>query len=216
MTRAARVLSIDDVDAVSAALTRFAEETAGALADLDLEIRRALEWVQQDRKLHWDQEVRRGWDAVAGARRELERRMITHKVADHRPSCVEEKKALALAKRRLDVALEKVKAVRRWSHAVEKESNEYRGSIGPLAQWLSADFPRAIASLRRMAGALDHYVAVAPSAAKIDAEGPSSGLPSAARGTPEPPADRPAQDEAPATAAPQSAGAQDPAREDPP
>lgn len=158
MGRAAKVTSIDAVEAMTAAVQRFGEDSAAALSDLELELRRALEWLQHDRKMYWAQEVRNGWDRVAQARQELERRRVLHKVADHEPGCREEKRALAEAKRRLHVAEEKVEAVRRWTHAVEKEVNEYRGSVNQLASWLQADFPRAVASLHRMSGALDSYV----------------------------------------------------------
>ncbi len=193
MGRAARVFSVDAVDALSAALIEFADEAAVALADLDLEVRRAVQWVQQDRKLYWEHEVRRGWDDLAAARRELERCMVTHKVADHRPSCIEEKKALQRAKARLDVAMEKVKAVRRWSHAVGKEADDYRGGVGQLAQWLSADYPKAKAALRRMAAALDYYLALETSAGQVDAEALEAALVTAAR----PVAEEPARSESP-------------------
>ena len=170
MGRAAKVTSIDAVDAMTAAMVRFAEDAAAALSDLELELRRALEWIQHDRKMYWAQEVRNGWDRVAQARQELERHRVLHKVADHEPGCREEKKALAEAKRRLHVAQEKVEAVRRWSHAVEKEVNEYRGSVHQLASWLQADFPRAVASLHRMTGALDSYVKLQSTAETLSAE----------------------------------------------
>ena len=170
MGRAAKVTSIDAVETMTAALQRFAEDASAALADLEMELRRALEWIQHDRKIYWDREVRNGWDRVAQARQELERHRVFHKVADHEPGCREEKKALAEAKRRLHVAQEKVEAVRRWSHAVEKEVNEYRGSVNQLAGWLQADFPRAVASLHRMTGALDSYVKLQSTAETLSAE----------------------------------------------
>jgi len=174
MGRAAKVTSIDAVDAMTVAMERFAEDADAALSDLELELRRALDWIQHDRKTYWAQEVRNGWDRVARARQELERHRVLHKVADHEPGCREEKKALAEAKRRLHVAQEKVEAVRRWTHAVAKEVNEYRGSVNQLASWLQADLPRAVASLHRMSGALDSYVRLQSTAETLTPELPGA------------------------------------------
>ncbi len=186
MARHARVLSIDAVDAMSAALVRFAEEASVALTDLDLEIRRAVAWVQEDRKSHWKTQVRLGWDRVASARQELERRRLSGKVGGREPSCIEEKKALQLAKRRLEVAMEKVEAVRRWSHIAAKESDEYRGQIGQLAQWLVSDYPKLIAVLKRMAGSLEAYTMLKSSLPPLSTDGLPEAAKSAARVSPGP------------------------------
>ena len=56
MSRFARVTSIDVLQTLAAALQKFRGEAAGALDDLDIEIRRALEWIHHDRKEYWAQE----------------------------------------------------------------------------------------------------------------------------------------------------------------
>lgn len=153
----ARVRSVAAVDELSVALRLFAEESANALADLDQEVKRALEWIHHDRKDYWAREVRQGFDRVAEARANLERRMIA-RLGDDRPAAMEEKKALAIAKQRLEVAQDKVQAVKRWSHAIEHELQEYVGILNQFATWLQSDHPKAQARLKRMSQALDAYV----------------------------------------------------------
>ena len=160
MSRFAKLTSIDAVERFATALRCFGEEASAALDTLELEARRAVEWIGHDRKDYWAQQVRRGWDHVAEARAELERCMTFHRVADHRPSCRDEKLALEKAKRRLRTAEEKVQAVRHWSHVVGHEVTEYRGSVNQLAGWLQGDLPRALAALQRMTTALESYVAL--------------------------------------------------------
>jgi len=160
MSPRARLISIDAVDDLAAALKKFGEEAAAALADLDLEVKRGVDWVQHDRKDHWAQEVRLGFDRVAEARANLDRRLI-YRVSEERPSALEEKKALDLAKRRLGVAQQKVEAVRHWSYLVQRETNEYVAVIGQLAGWLQNDLPKALAALKRMSMALEAYVGTA-------------------------------------------------------
>ena len=114
MSGSANVNSIDAVARLAAALDRYKEETLVALDQLQMEIRRAIEWIGHERKDFWDREVRLGWQRVTEARTELQRRMTNQAVKDHKPACREEKLALEKAKRRLHVAEQKVELVRRW------------------------------------------------------------------------------------------------------
>ena len=131
--------------------------------DLQLEIRRALEWIHHDRKEYSAQEVRRGWERLAEARLQLQQAMTYRRMADRQPSCIDEKRALEAAKRRLQVAQEKVEAVRHWSQAIERAVNEYHGGCTQFTSWLEGDLPKALAALDRMTEALESYVAMATS-----------------------------------------------------
>jgi len=177
MSRFAKLTSIDAVAKLATALRSFGEEASAALDNLELEARRAIEWIQHDRKDYWAGQVRRGWDQVAEARADLERCMTFHRVADHRPSCRDEKLALEKAKRRLRTAEEKVQAVRHWSHVLGHEVTEYRGSVNQLAGWLESDLPRALAALERMTTALESYVALESAADAATASGPVTSTP---------------------------------------
>jgi len=172
--RSAYVTSIDALRELAAALRSFSEEGTSALWDLDVEVNRAVQWVQQDQKEYWRDRARRGWDEVAEARNDLERCLIIH-AGEERPACHEERVALERAKRRLQVAQEKVEAVRHWSRVLDHELNELRGGIAPLSEWLEIDAARALALLDRMAGALELYVTPPPAA-----EPPAAALPPAA------------------------------------
>lgn len=170
----ARLRSIEAVDEMAAALRRFGEESANALAGLDQELKRALEWIYHDRKDYWGHEVRQGFERVAEARADLERRMIS-RISDERPAATEEKKALEMAKRRLRIAEDKVQAVKRWSHVIEHELQEYVGIINQFSSWLQSDQPKALTLLKRMSQALEAYVNL-PSSADDEA-GPKQAAP---------------------------------------
>jgi hypothetical protein len=160
MTRYANLTSVDAVRLLAAALRSFEEDAGGALADLQMQINRVLQWIHYDRKEYWAEQVRRGHQEVAEAKQNLERRLI-YRATQERPSCREEKAALEKAKRRLDVAQEKVQTVRHWANSLEHEIREFRGSINQLAGWVQTDLPRACALLQRMNVALDAYVNLA-------------------------------------------------------
>ena len=49
--------------------TPFATRRSAALESLDMDIRRALEWIHHDRHEHWNHEVRRGWERITAGPR---------------------------------------------------------------------------------------------------------------------------------------------------
>jgi signal transduction histidine kinase len=163
MGHLAKVTSIDVIEHFAAALKCFGEDAKTALDGIDMEVRRALNWIQREQKDYWTRQIRRNWDEVNIARKELERKMMFYP-GDDRPSCHDERLALEAAKRRLRLAQEKVEAVKRWSHRAEREVNEYIGAVQVLKRWMEFDLPQAQADLARMARALEDYVALESSA----------------------------------------------------
>ncbi|NLS96077.1 MAG: hypothetical protein GXX96_28395 [Planctomycetaceae bacterium] len=166
MGRLAKVTSIDVIEHFAAAMTCFGEDAKTSIEGIDMEVRRALNWIQREQKDYWTQRIRRGWDEVNIARKELERKLMFYP-GDDRPSAHDERLALEAAKRRLQLAQEKVEAVKRWSHRVQREVNEYIGAIQPLKAWLEFELPKALTDLGRMARALEDYVALESSAEPV-------------------------------------------------
>jgi len=178
MSQSANVTSLDALRKFRQALLRFSEEASDALVGLQMEVLRALEWLEHDRPHFWKAQIRRCYDQVAQARAELERAK-TKEVAGHKPSCYEEKKALELAKKRLEYAQQKLEAVKRWTVLVRDEINEYRGRLGPLERCLETDIPRIVALLEKQIAALEAYVQIeAPELADAaDLENPADPQP---------------------------------------
>jgi hypothetical protein len=156
----ANVASIAAIRAFRTALQQFGEDAADALVTLDLEITRGNDHIQNDRRTFWPAQVRQAWDEIAEARVALQRRRAIT-VADHRPACDEEKRAVAQAQQRLRTAQEKVEIVRKWCRTLTQEVEEYQGRIGRLRQFLDRDLPRAVAALEQMLRALEAYTAIA-------------------------------------------------------
>jgi len=160
MARSAKVISIDAVRELSAALTIFGEEATAALDDLEINVRRAIEWIEQDRKQYWETAVRRGWEQVGEARAELEKALTYRKVADRTPSCREERAALEKAKRRVQIAEEVNRSLPGWSHRIQHAVRELTGAKTLLSDWLHGDLPRAQGALKQMSVSLETYAAV--------------------------------------------------------
>jgi hypothetical protein len=160
MGRFARVTSIGVLQTTAAALQRFRGEGAGVLEDLEIEVRRAAEWIHHDRKDYWAHELRRSQDAVSEARILLQQARLSRRTEGHEPACVDEQRALDRAKRRLATAEEKVQAVKQWTVAIDRAVDEFQRNRARFATWLDTDLPRAVAALDRMSQSLESYVSL--------------------------------------------------------
>jgi hypothetical protein len=156
MGEQAKVTSTEVLRDLQAALHSFEADARDGVTQLLLELRRARDWIEQDRARYWPREVQRASDAVAVARHDLERCESALRPEDKR-SCYEQKLALDRAQRRLRLAEDKVRAVRRWRVAMQRQADNFEGRLARLTNYLDADLPRAVVALERMSAALDKY-----------------------------------------------------------
>jgi hypothetical protein len=170
MSGQADVKSIDTLAFVKAALAAYAHESGQALAEVEIEGRRAVEWITVDRAEFWKAEVRRSSDLVNQAMKDLEHCRTFKKVGDNQPSCIEEKKALEKAKARLAFAEQKLAAVRRWTPVVLQQFRETGVRMVHFREIIDGQLPKAIARMERMLKSLDAYKSVSgPAAASVAA-----------------------------------------------
>lgn len=162
----ADVKSIDTLAFVKAALANYAHESGQALAEVEIEGRRAVEWITVDRAEFWKAEVRRSADLVNQAMKDLEHCRTFKKVGDNQPSCIEEKKALEKAKARLAFAEQKQEAVRRWTPVVQQQFRETGVRMVHFRDIIDVQIPKAVARMERMLKSLDAYKSVSGPAAR--------------------------------------------------
>lgn len=156
MERSANVTSLDGIRELRTSLLKFEEYSRDGLTMLILEVRRAMEWLEGDRRRYWPEQVRRASQKVVEARNDLERCQLKYG-SEEAPSCYEQKMALQRAKRRLRFSEDQVKVVKKWIRTVRQELNEFEGQTAKLTSILDADIPRAVTTLERMLRALDKY-----------------------------------------------------------
>ncbi len=176
MSSQADVKSIDTLAFVKEALIAYAHESGQALADIEIEGQRGIDYITVDRAGYWKAEIRRAAEAVNQAIKDLEYCKAYKKVGDNTPSCIEEKKALEKARKRLARAEEKAELVRRWTPVVLQQFREACVRLVRFREVLDVDCPRAIAALERKLRALDEYGSVrGPRRAAADAGGSTTG-----------------------------------------
>ncbi len=152
----AHVRSSESIEAFRCALQKFQQRVEDALAELDGQIRRAVDWIEHNRPAYWEQQRRDADDAIHEAKLNLERCLI-YRMTDERPACREERAALKQAQVRQDSCREKIEQVRHWKRNMNHEMFQYQGRVGKLRRMLEHDIPRANGVLQNILRQLESY-----------------------------------------------------------
>ncbi len=186
MSTQADVKSTDTLAFVKTALAAFAHETSQGLSEIEIQSQRAVDWITVDQAAYWKAEVRRAADQVNKAIKDLEHCRAFKKVGENQPSCIEEKKALEKARRRLEYTEQKAELVRRWTPMVQQQFRETCVRLVRFREVIDLDCPKAMARLDQMLRALDAYTSTTGPRADASTAG-SSGGPSMTRPADVPP-----------------------------
>ncbi len=165
MRSGAHVKSVAALENFRAALGLFGDEVSQTLAALQAEIQAFVDWLEHDQLKFWRAEIRSREERVAEAKADLHRCLSATIDPQRTPSCHVEKKALDLAKKRLQEAEDKLKLVRRWIPLVRQAVMEYRMKTEPLRGAAASDVPAAAARLRSSIERLEEYLRIAPPSA---------------------------------------------------
>jgi hypothetical protein len=152
----AQVHSLDKLLDFQAALATYTHHAKEALSSIELEIRRTLDWIEQQEKV-WHAEVRRAEDDVYKAKQDLARRRLV-KIGDRPADTTEQEIALAKATRRLEYVEEKQANCRRWLRALPEAIKEFQGYQVNYQTVLESDVPRMNAFLDRKMDLLEEYM----------------------------------------------------------
>ena len=158
MDISAQIHSLDALREFRTALVKFRETGSHAMANVEVEIRRALDWLGHDQLAYWKHQVRVREDAVNEAKINLQRRQLMKMAGGETPTCDEEKKQLARAKARHAEAEEKIELIRKWVEIVEHEVAEYHATAHATNMMIDQDVPRAIHELDRLVGRIEAYL----------------------------------------------------------
>ena len=161
MNEAASVHSIEALYEWHAALCVFRTEALEALASVSLEIQRADAWLD-DQLRHWQRAARDAEEEVVRAKTELFNRRFPD-YAGRIPDCSVQEEALWAAEDRLQHAHDQIAIVRQWYQRMPKMISEaYDGPSRHLANFLEAELPRGLATLKARIANLEAYVNLKP------------------------------------------------------
>lgn len=172
MADGADVRSIDAVRDWHAALAEYGDGLAEALAGVELEIRRAYDWLEEQLG-RWQRSIRECEEEVTRAKAELAQRKFPG-FDGREPDCSVQEKALRLARAKLEHAEDQVVKCRQWIGRLPKAIDElYVGASRRLANFIEAELPKGLADLGRRVAALESYAglridyAPAPAASSV-------------------------------------------------
>lgn len=159
MNQGAHVRSIAALGELRSALVVFEEDAAAALSMAEADIVRTIDWVRADRIPYWKKEITRREEMLTRAKTDLAQAQMT----DHSmgpKSTVDERKAIARAREKVEEARQKLKASQRWFRELEKQYTMYKGRVAPMQRMVAAELPKARTDLEQMARTLDEYLAI--------------------------------------------------------
>ncbi len=158
MDGSAHVRSLDALREFRLALIKFRDESGQAMAAIEMEIQRAMDWLSHDRLKFWQQQIRVREDRVNEAKMDLHRCQLSTNADGTTPACDDQKKALSRAKRQLDEAHEKLELTKKWIQIVAQEISEYRGPAQQMMQLIEGSMPTATADFDQLVRSLEAYV----------------------------------------------------------
>jgi hypothetical protein len=161
MSSQASVHSIDDLSDLRTALALYSEETLAALGTVESEVRRTARWLDEERPVYWQDQIKRRRELVAQARGEVFRKNL-QKRPDYTPPMSEQKEALRKAEASLFDAEKKLSLVRKWQPRFKQAILEYHANVQRLKDMAAGDAPHAVILLTRIIDALEAYLRVAP------------------------------------------------------
>ncbi len=160
----AHVRSIQALDDLKAAFSRFGYEAQEALNATEIELRRTLDWLQE-RFNYWRNEVRRREQILAQAERALAACRASGYYdpktgAYYEPPCTAQWEAVRRARVHLQEAQAELRNVQEWTRLVQQAAGDYRRQAQRLYAWLNGELPKATASLGRSATILSAYISL--------------------------------------------------------
>ena len=161
MANQARVTSIDTLEAFRANLILFLSKAHGSLDEVGDEVRRTRNWIQNDRRLHWEGEARRRKRALDQADQEL----FSVRMSVLRNTTTQQQAAVRKAKYALEEAEGKLRNIKNWNRNYDNCTEPLVKSMEGFRHFLDQTMPQAISYLGRAQTILESYAAPMPPAA---------------------------------------------------
>jgi hypothetical protein len=178
MSSQTSVQSIDALKEFRVALALYGEDTVEALGAVEAHVRRTLRWLQDERPVYWQEQIKRRSEKLQQAKAELFKKKLQQK-PDYKPAMSEQIDNVRKAEASLEDAHKRLTMVRKWQPAFKQAALEYHGSIQRLKTLANNDVPSAVNLLTRIIDSLEAYVQVAPPSLASLAASPGSTMASA-------------------------------------
>ena len=185
------ITSVEALDDFRAKLVIYLSKARPTLEEVAADVTRTRVWLENDQRIHWENQVRRRTKVLEQAQQAL----FSSRVSALREASGAEQMAVQRAKRSLDEAAAKLQVLKKWNREFASQVEPLVKQLDKLHTFLSHDMLKAIAYLTQQVKTLDDYAGLTPASASVTPPPPPSG--EAAAGEPATPAPAPASADAP-------------------
>jgi hypothetical protein len=176
MAQSADVRSLEALQDFHAALCVFRTDAMESLSSVELNIRRAVDWMAEQSNF-WQRAIKAADEEVFQAKQELSMRKFPG-WSGRPPDTTVQEENLRKARAKLAYAQEKLEVTRRWMTKFPAQVSEaYEGPSRHLGATLETDLPRGLAMLERRIVALEEYLALKAPPAPTDVNAVPAALP---------------------------------------
>lgn len=158
MATEAKVRSVDALGAFRASLIVFVTRSRRAVDQVGEEVARTRQWLLNDQRLHWTEQLRKRTRAMEQAEQEL----FSAKLSTLKDSQTRQEHALRKAKHLVEEAEAKMKNVKIWSRDFDRIADPLVKKLDSVRHFLEHVMPKAIAYLETTQRILESYSETRP------------------------------------------------------
>lgn len=156
MPEHAHVTSIDAIETFRSSLVVFLSRARPVLDDVSDDVNRTRAWLQSERRVYWEHQLRQRTKALEQAQQAL----FSAEMARLRSPTSAEQMALTRARRAVAEAEDKLKVIKRWSHEFDSQVEPLARQLEQLRDFLASDMAQAVGWLGQVIKTLDAYTGV--------------------------------------------------------
>jgi len=172
MADRAQVISSDALESFRTGIINYLAKTRPVLEDAIDDVFRTRQWLQHDRRVFWESQLRRRRKALE----EAEQAVFSARIANLREVSSAENAAVLRAKRAVTEAEEKLRTIKRWTLEFDNRVEPLVKQLEGLRTILANNMPKAALHLGQLIKAVEAYANVSPASAAL----PQSASPASA------------------------------------
>src|ERR1700677_4894710 len=154
MGNQAKVTSVEALDMFRASLVIFLTKARRSVNDANDEARQTRMWLQHDRVVFWESEIRKRSRALDQAEQEF---MSARLTKSNETAIMVRRATVEKMKRSLNEAQDQLRRVKQWSQNFDSASDPIVKRLESMKQFLDEDMPKAIAYLVSLQRTLAAY-----------------------------------------------------------
>lgn len=153
MAEQAKITSFDALELFRARLIVFLAKARRSADGVRDEVRATRQWIQHDRRMHWEGEIKRWRRTLDQAQGEL----MNARLSSLRDNISAQQAAVLKAKRALAESEEKLRHVKRWHRDFDSAADPLARRVEGLRDFLDHDLPKALSYLALALTTLEAY-----------------------------------------------------------